>query len=226
MPSRIRKSFSDGCFLCVIYQGCNEISHKNTPVYGFGRTEATFVLKFRLKSKMNEFDNLKNTLSNVLDQKVGRETRLQEVLTNKILQIQKIANYLLMYDEKRPKEFREKVYSEIIKAEKDTYFGELHEVVNAKYAGIVDYLKREYPILTEDELNLCCLACFGFDNNLISFLFGHANSNSIFIKRHRLRKKLGHCPNHDSLETYLSKLISDLQSDVSDCDPTDVGSER
>lgn len=173
----------------------------------------------RLTSQISELDDLRDTLSNVLDQKVERETRLQEVLTNKIQYIKSIAEYLFVYD-KRPQDFKRKIDAAVIQAGKDKYFGELQEVVNEKYAGIVDYLKHEYPTLTEDELNICSLVCFGFHNNEIGVLFGYTNANSIFNKRHRLRKKLGLWPKYESLEAYLSNLVSDLQSGAADCAPT------
>jgi hypothetical protein len=44
------------------------------------------------------------------------------------------------------------MYSAITDAERDTYFGELHEIVNEKFSGIVDLLKDKYPNLSKDEL--------------------------------------------------------------------------
>jgi tetratricopeptide (TPR) repeat protein len=166
-----------------------------------------------LKSQMSEFDNLKTTLSNVLDRQVEKETHLQEVLTNKMLHIQKIVEYLFLY-ENNSEEFKNKVGTAVVQAERDEYFGDLHEVVNGKYAGIVDYLKEQYPTLSDDELNICCLICFGFNNTQMGILFGYKNPNSIFNKRHKLRKKLNLWPNYDSLEAFLSQLMADLRDGV------------
>ncbi len=161
-----------------------------------------------MTSRMNEFDDLKNNLSTVLDRHTEKETRLHEVLINKMLHIQKLVDYLFLY-ENNPDEFQKKVSTAVIQAEKDRYFGELHEI--EKYAGVVDYLKEHYPTLSEDELNICCLICFGFNNNQIGILFGYTNPNSIFNKRHKLRKKMGLWPNYESLEAYLSQLVADLR---------------
>lgn len=163
-----------------------------------------------LRSQMSDFEDMKHRLSTILDKASEKEIRLQQVLNDKILQLQKIVDHLFIY-ENNPEEFKKKVRSAIVQAEKDQYFGELHEIVNQKYHGIVDHLKSEYPDLSEDEINMCCLICFGFNNNQISILFGHTNSNSIFNKRHKLRKKLGLWPKYESLETYLSDTIENLK---------------
>ena len=164
-----------------------------------------------LNKRLGEFDLLKKNMDEVLDEKNAQETRLGEVLLHRVYRIQKIANYLYLY-ENNPAEFIRKVRNAIIVAERDDYFGTLHEVVNRKYAGIVDYLTQRFPTLTESELNLCCLICFGFNNNQIGILFGHTNSGSIFTNRHKLRKKLALWPNYDSLEGYLLKLVEDLKT--------------
>jgi chromosome segregation ATPase len=166
-----------------------------------------------MKSQMNEFDSIKNNLSVVLDKHTEKESRLHEVLTNKMLHVQKLVDYLFLYDN-NPDEFKKKIGSAVIQAERDRYFGELHEIVNEKYAGIVDYLKQQHPTLSDDELNICCLICFGFNNNQMGILFGYTNSNSIFNKRHKLRKKMGLWPNYESLESYLIRLMADLRNDL------------
>lgn len=164
-----------------------------------------------LRSQMGDFSDLKEKLSVMLDKQVEKETRLQEVLTNKMLHIQRLVDYLFLY-ENNPDEFKKKVRVGVVQAKKDEYFGELHEIVNDRYHGVVDELKRLHPSLTADELNLCCLICFGFNNNQIGILFGYTNANSIFNKRHKVRKKMGLWPNYESLEAYLSQIISDLKA--------------
>lgn len=163
-----------------------------------------------LRSQMNDFEDLKQRLSVVLNKKIEKETRLQEVLMNKMLHVQKLVDYLFLY-ENNSDEFKKKIRIAVVQAEKNEYFGELHEIVNEKFNGIVNYLKEIHPTLTDDELSLCCLICFGFTNTQISILFGYTNSNSIFNKRHKVRKKMGLWPNYDSLETYLIQLADELK---------------
>ncbi|MDR2979164.1 MAG: hypothetical protein LBV02_01780 [Bacteroidales bacterium] len=163
-----------------------------------------------LTTQISEFNDLEETLSTVLDEKNEKEVKLQEVLTSRVLHFQKIVDLLRQYSN-RPDKFQEKVSEAVLRVERDNYFGALQDVVNEKYVGVIDYLKLEYPTLTEDELNLCSLLCFEFDNSLIGVIFGHTNPKSVFNKRLQLRKKLG-VVNSDSLETHLSKVIADLQS--------------
>lgn len=42
---------------------------------------------------------------------------------------------------------------------------DLQYVVNRKYFGVVDYLKAHYPELRKQDLDLCCLLCFGFSQH-------------------------------------------------------------
>lgn len=48
---------------------------------------------------------------------------------------------------------------------------DLQYVVNRKYFGVVDYLKAHYPELRKQDLDLCCLLCFGFSQHGICYLY-------------------------------------------------------
>lgn len=48
---------------------------------------------------------------------------------------------------------------------------DLQYVVNRKYYGVVDYLKAHYPELRKQDLDLCCLLCFGFSQHGICYLY-------------------------------------------------------
>jgi hypothetical protein len=166
-----------------------------------------------LTSQMGEFDDLRIKLLTLLDERIEKEAKLQQVLTNRILHFQKIVDYLYRYGP-TPIKFKEKVSEAVLQVEKGNYFGELHDLVNERYAGVINYLKRKYSTLTDEELDMCSLICFGFNNSHIGVLFGHTNPRSVFGKRYNLRKKLGLLQNNDTLEAYLSKVISDLQDRV------------
>lgn len=68
---------------------------------------------------------------------------------------------------------------------------DLQYVVNRKYFGVVDYLKAHYPELRKQDLDLCCLLCFGFSQHGICYLYNYEDIGSFYNKRSRLRKKLG-----------------------------------
>lgn len=50
---------------------------------------------------------------------------------------------------------------------------DLQYVVNRKYYGVVDYLKAHYPELRKQDLDLCCLLCFGFSQHGICYLYNY-----------------------------------------------------
>lgn len=86
---------------------------------------------------------------------------------------------------------------------------DLQYVVNRKYFGVVDYLKAHYPELRKQDLDLCCLLCFGFSQHGICYLYNYEDIGSCYNKRSRLRKKLG-LPPERTLESFIAELLAEL----------------
>lgn len=86
---------------------------------------------------------------------------------------------------------------------------DLQYVVNRKYYGVVDYLKAHYPELRKQDLDLCCLLCFGFSQHGICYLYNYEDIGSFYNKRSRLRKKLG-LPPERTLESFIAELLAEL----------------
>lgn len=86
---------------------------------------------------------------------------------------------------------------------------DLQYVVNRKYYGVVDYLKAHYPELRKQDLDLCCLLCFGFSQHGICYLYNYEDIGSFYNKRSRLRKKLG-LPPERTLESFIAELLAGL----------------
>lgn len=86
---------------------------------------------------------------------------------------------------------------------------DLQYVVNRKYFGVVDYLKAHYPELRKQDLDLCCLLCFGFSQHGICYLYNYEDIGSFYNKRSRLRKKLG-LPPERTLESFIAELLAGL----------------
>lgn len=86
---------------------------------------------------------------------------------------------------------------------------DLQCVVNRKYFGVVDYLKAHYPELRKQDLDLCCLLCFGFSQHGICYLYNYEDIGSFYNKRSRLRKKLG-LPPERTLESFIAELLAEL----------------
>ena len=68
---------------------------------------------------------------------------------------------------------------------------DLSEVVNAKYNGVVDYLVKKHPDMSEDDVDLVCLLCCGFSATEMSVFYNHSNGKSIYSRKRRLAIKLG-----------------------------------
>ena len=73
-----------------------------------------------------------------------------------------------------------------------------------------DYLRKNYPQLNNDDINMCCMECLNFTPQQIRILFNHSNNKSIYTKRNRLRNKLK-LPHNISLNEFLQSIIYELQ---------------
>lgn len=162
-----------------------------------------------LNDQSDELTELKSRLSVILNEKDEKESRLKEALNNKVLHLQKLLELASLYSNNSDL-FHKKYKKDLWNESKNQYFDDMHDIINDKYFGIIDELKSKYPDLNEEDLNLCCLICFGLTNNQISMLFGHTNPNSIFTKRHKLRKKLGIWASDISLEDFIQETIQEL----------------
>ena len=162
-----------------------------------------------LNDQSDELTELKSRLSVILNEKDEKERRLKEALNNKVLHLQKLLELASLYSN-NSELFHKRYKKDLWIESKSQYFDDMHDIINDKYFGIIDELKTKYPDLNEEDLNLCCLICFGLSNNQISMLFGHTNPNSIFTKRHKLRKKLGLWASDISLEDFIRETIEEL----------------
>lgn len=113
--------------------------------------------------------------------------------------------------ESNPKHFYRK-FLEYINAGSRTEdaFGDLQYIVNAKYNGLIDHIKKSSPTLSKADINFFSMLCFGFSPNAIRLIYGHTNLDSVFTKRKKLRDKLG-IPASMQIETYIKKLKKELE---------------
>lgn len=89
-------------------------------------------------------------------------------------------------------------------------FGDLQYIVNAKYDGIIDHIRKSFPTLSKADINFFSMLCFGFTPNAIRLIYGHTNLDSVFTKRKKLRDKLN-VPASMQIETYIKKLKKELE---------------
>lgn len=77
-------------------------------------------------------------------------------------------------------------------------------------AGLLDWLKKEYPQLSANEVNLCGLLMLGIEPACISKVFGYEHEQTFYNKRKDIRKKLK--LDHDEpLEVFLKEQIERLR---------------
>lgn len=110
----------------------------------------------------------------------------------------------------RPERFLESFKENLIlKGEKKRFFSDLQMWVNQSHHGIVDYLRKLYPHLTEDDLDFCCLLYLKMPVDVMLLMYDFTNKNSLYNKRSDLRKKIG-LTFEDDLEQHLAKLTESI----------------
>lgn len=85
----------------------------------------------------------------------------------------------------------------------------LLEGVNITGNGVISYLQRNYPELTEENLRYCALICAGFETDELAVLWD-VNNTSIYKRRTRLRQKL-HLPPNQDLKKFFDELMGSLR---------------
>jgi len=70
-----------------------------------------------------------------------------------------------------------------------SYLVQLEEQINGCYDNILEKLKSDFPMLSENEYMLSCYLCAGFTTQAIC-LFLNCNSSAVYNRISRLRKKI------------------------------------
>lgn len=140
-----------------------------------------------------------------------KNQRLQQAISNNY---SLLGNFLTTASatENNPKLFKENFdhFFNITDKKEGAIFGDLLNVVNENYYGIIDYLKANYPTLIYEELALCALICLGFSASSIGVVFGNTKASSIYNRRYRLRKKL-QTPADIQVETFIYQIVEELK---------------
>lgn len=100
-----------------------------------------------------------------------------------------------------------KKYILIESGNKQKLFSNLQELVNLHYADVIDYLKKEYPKLNIEDLDLCCLIYLQIPVSGIQLIYNYTNMDSLYNRRYRIRQKMG-IPSGINLEQYLEQLLA------------------
>lgn len=162
-----------------------------------------------LASNYEELNKLYDRLSAERDQNDESENRFLKALDHRLKGLGDLLEEAYLFENKPErflKKFKEYVHDSSLK---DFAFSDLHYIVNKKYFGIIDYLKETYSGLTESDLDLCSMICFGFSSNSIRQIYSHTNPDSLYNKRSKLRNKLK-LDASVQIEVFIRNLISRL----------------
>ena len=132
------------------------------------------------------------------------EARLKEFLLKR-LDVSKELVALMQHPKPDPEKIQTKLHTLVDKLTFDAADREaLITTVNELFNGFADKLAARYPVLTPDDIQLCCMICAGFDAGIMSTIMG-IGLDSIYKKRSRLRKKIGLHEKED-IEDLMSKI--------------------
>jgi tetratricopeptide (TPR) repeat protein len=132
-----------------------------------------------------------NTLLEKLDKQNMVETQLKEVLEKRIHTIRELIDLSYRYGGLPDTFIKQFNKTMNINRLSEGALDDLSEVVNAKYNGVVDYLVKKHPDMSEDDVDLVCLLCCGFSATEMSVFYNHSNGKSIYSRKRRLAIKLG-----------------------------------
>ena len=136
----------------------------------------------------HQYDNIKRLLNTQSAQKKLYDNTLK----SRIEMLNTLIELTDIY-ESRKNDFYDKCRSYINMCNKNetSFFNDIRDIACLYVTDFVKTLQNQFPTLSDEEINLCCLTLLGFDINHIRILFNHSNIQSTYSKRTRLRKKLG-----------------------------------
>ena len=140
-----------------------------------------------------------------LDTQSAQETLYNNALKVRIEMLSTLLDLSDIY-ESRQSDFYKKCrsYCDVCSKSEKSFVKDIRDIATLYSNNFVERLQTQYATLSDEEINLCCLLLLGFDINHIRILFNHANIQSTYSKRNRLRKKLGLSGNEDIKEFLLS----------------------
>lgn len=89
----------------------------------------------------------------------------------------------------------------------------LPSLANVYRFGIVDYLQREFPALTSEEIEFCSAIAIGLSPYTLSKAFGYDHPGTLYNKRTRIRRKITDLQSDMPLEVFIERKSSLLKSE-------------
>lgn len=156
----------------------------------------------------SEAEQSKNILMDKLDRKNVVEMQLKDGLEKRFQTVRQLIDISYRYGSNSD------VFVSKFKAQMNMnqlergVLSDLIAVVNAKYYGIVDYLRAHHPNLKDDDMTLLCLICCKFSALEMTVFYNYTNDKTIYSSRSRLARKMGL---EVSIEAYLDNIIATLK---------------
>jgi hypothetical protein len=138
-------------------------------------------------------------------QNIDKESKLQSILQNQIVNIRDLIDLSFRYESK-PSVFI-KLFHEKMKYTKlpDSFWLDLRHYVNLCHNNVLTEIHGRFPSLNDDEMNLISLLCCDFSYIEITICMGYTNAHYVNNKKARIARKMGLSV---SLKEYLDELIA------------------
>jgi hypothetical protein len=138
-------------------------------------------------------------------QNIDKESKLQSILQNQIVNIRDLIDLSFRYESK-PSVFI-KLFHEKMKYTKlpDSFWLDLRHYVNLCHNNVLTEIHGRFPSLNDDEMNLISLLCCDFSYIEITICMGYTNAHYVSNKKARIARKMGLSV---SLKEYLDELIA------------------
>lgn len=140
------------------------------------------LIKYRLR--LETFEHKLTIQECTLLQLSGRDQKLKEIVQRQIEVTKKIIVATTL-NGRQDLDYK-KILTDLLAVKK---WDEFCEGINILYDGFVEELKRNYPMLTNTDIKLCCLACAGFTTKEIAS-FMQVTDCTVNNRRCEIMKKI------------------------------------
>lgn len=158
-----------------------------------------------------EREKEKRAIKNQFTRCVENSQQLVMIINNQMRRLHLILE-LASVNERQPEKFYGLFRKHMIITSKSNleFSKDIIAIANISCNGIIDYLNRINPTLSQYELCYCSLICLGYTPESIRVLYNHSNAYSIYMMRYKIRNKLGISGQSINLESYLQRIKSEV----------------
>lgn len=143
-----------------------------------------------------------------LNEKNREQLQLKEALEKRLAIIKQLTALSIQYRGKANRDIFYTKVNELMKLHTLTQevLHNLCDIVNINYHGIIDFLKKQFPQLSQEDLEWCAFICSDFSPQEISVIY-NVSVNYFYVKNNRLSSKMDI---NQSLPLYLKEMAKQL----------------